>query len=111
MDPTVVTITDWSNLVDAVQNSIDGHTAAMTALNTTINDIYSQLLIIGVVLVIVVLAYWHRDRMLYLMAGAGSLAVTINYFLYGNWYLTFIFLLFSVYSFIKGFIDRRPEHG
>lgn len=109
MEPTEVTITNLGDLVDA----ISGHTAAMTALNGTINDIFAQGLIILFVLVMVTVAYWHRDRMLYVFAGAGLLILTIKYFISGDWYLLLALILFSVYSFIKGFIDpgKRVKNG
>jgi hypothetical protein len=114
MEPTEVTITNLGDLASVIQEAIDGHTAAMTALTGTINDIFAQVLILTIVLVMVAVAYWHRERMLYILAGAGLLVLTVKYFISADdWYLAFILLIFSVYSFIKGFLDpgRRAQNG
>ena len=64
--------------------------------------------LVGLLLVLVLtgLAYWHRDRLLYVVAGLGFLLIGVDY-IDTNVYIGILLVVVGVYSFFKAAWDRH----
>lgn len=98
-----VTITNLSDLINAIIAAFEEHALALT---TTLTDITNQVIGLALVLLIVVLAYWHRDMWLYILAGMASITFAATY-ITTDLYIGLLFILFGVYQFFKAALDRR----
>jgi len=64
--------------------------------------------LVGLLLVLVLsgLAYWHRDRLLYVVAGLGFLLIGVDYF-DTNVYIGILLVVVGIYNFFKAAWDRH----
>ena len=76
---------------------------AADAVEVTYGD---DLVGLSLVLVLTGLAYWHRDRLLYVVAGLGFLLIGVDY-IDTNVYIGILLVVVGVYSFFKAAWDRH----
>lgn len=71
-----------------------------------IADLLVNFLVFLVLASLVGLAYWHRDRLLYVLAGLALLVYGVSQFI-DNIYIGLLFIILGIYSFVKAAVDRR----
>lgn len=99
---------NWLPLVSEANIEGPGMTLLAEALNEIKDMLSSNLMLIiqiTVAVSLVVLAYWHRDRLLYIAAGLALIALAISY-MDSSWALGTLLVLAGVYSIIKAVLER-----
>jgi hypothetical protein len=76
----------------------------------TIASVFNQLPLLLMLAGIVGLAYWHRDRLLYILAGFGFLIFGFDYWT-TNYWLSIIIVLAGIYSFMKAGMARGTKEA
>ena len=70
-----------------------------------INDYIPQIIGLVICLLLTVIAFWHRERLLYVLAGLSWIAYGAMEFS-SNIYIALILLLLGVYNFVKAALDH-----
>ena len=97
-----VTITDNITITDLQVALI----AAAEAQTEDIGEIADTVIGFILVLVFAGLAYWHRDRLLYIIAGLAFITYGFSY-LSTSIYISILLVLLGAYSFLKAWLDRK----
>jgi len=78
----------------------------ITIFNDYFDNILPQVIFLLLVVIITVLAYWHKERLLYIFAGFAQMLYGFSYFSI-NTYISIVFVLLGIYSLIKAWLKRR----
>lgn len=108
--------TDWSpfySQAKVVSPNVTEITNALTRFNTIINNAqiilsenFASAIILIIILALTGLAFWHRDRLLYIIAGIAFVLSGFDYWSISH-YLSILVVLAGMYMFFKAKYDKR----
>ena len=95
-----------ATLASATDNVTD--VAADNTIRGTIDRALAALIGLVVIIFLVILAFWHRDPIMYVLAG-------FSFILYGftlwttSWYLSILLVVAGMALFVKARVDRKKK--
>jgi len=95
-----------ATLASATDNVTD--VAADNTIQGTVDRALAALIGLVVIIFLVILAFWHRDPIMYVLAG-------FSFILYGftlwttSWYLSILLVVAGMALFVKARVDRKKK--
>ena len=100
-----LTVLNTGNITISGDVNLEGLTES---LQDIVDKILTTLVGLAIIIMLVILAFWHRDPIMYVLAG-------FSFILYGftlwttSWYLSILLVVAGMALFVKARVDRKKK--